>query len=281
MTHDSDGILVDFDLRSPAVALFLAATVLAVAGQGALQQLLAGRSIDPADILEWRVLPLSIWMAAAPLLLRWQATISRSASERPVRWLLGHLLLAAGWTVVSNLLMRIPLLLKGAPAHVALSDAVSGAVAYAPGAAAAYVALLAFGELRRRSAAVTSEARSRPDSGPPTHVAIRNDVRIHLVPRAEIRWIEADGDHVRIHTIENEFRTRATLTSFERELEDDGFLRIHRSALVHPRAIREIQRYYRGDHVAILRDGREIRIPRTRGDILDVLLAPIGRESPE
>lgn len=64
----------------------------------------------------------------------------------------------------------------------------------------------------------TSRERSQPGSGTRDHLAIRNDVRIHLVPRAEIRWIEADGDHVRIPTSERELRTRATLTSFEQEL---------------------------------------------------------------
>lgn len=116
---------------------------------------------------------------------------------------------------------------------------------------------------------------SRPRASDATHLAVPDGVRIHMLERAAIQWIEADGDHVRIHTAEKSYRTRSTLKAYERELASDGFLRLHRSALVHPRAIREIQKFYRGDHVAVLRDGREIRIPRTRDDVIDVLLTPI------
>jgi len=120
--------------------------------------------------------------------------------------------------------------------------------------------------------APASSSRTAADA---THIAVPDGVRIHMLERSEIQWVEADGDHVRIHTAEKAYRTRSTLTAYERELASDGFLRLHRSALVHPRAIREIQKFYRGDHVAVLRDGREVRIPRTRDDVIDVLLTPI------
>lgn len=128
----------------------------------------------------------------------------------------------------------------------------------------------------RDSFPTTADApASTPRGSDSTHLAVPDGVRIHMLERSSIQWVEADGDHVRIHTAEKSYRTRSTLTAYERELASDGFLRLHRSALVHPRAIREIQKFYRGDHVAVLRDGREIRIPRTRDEVIDVLLTPI------
>lgn len=140
-----------------------------------------------------------------------------------------------------------------------------------------YIAMIAIGlPLWRRGTGPSSTTR-RPASDE-TRLAVPDGVRVHLVERSGICWVEADGNHVRIHTAERSYRTRSTLTAYERELEPDGFMRIHRSALVHPRAIREVQKFYRSDHVAILHDGTEIRIPRTRDDIIDALLSPVGRD---
>lgn len=179
------------------------------------------------------------------------------ASDRGRFWsrvLAVHSLLAAAWIVLSNLLMRIPAALRGEPLDRLLAEALHGSA------------------LSRSE--TSDDAPDGHGRAAPGHLAIRCGVRIHMVERCDVRWIEADGDHVQIHTTEKSYRTRGTLTAYERELAADGFLRVHRSALVHPRAIREIQPFYRGDHVAVLRDGSEIRIPRTREDVLEALLEP-------
>lgn len=115
-----------------------------------------------------------------------------------------------------------------------------------------------------------------PEDSATEQIAVPDGVRIHMVSRSDIQWVEADGDHICIHTTDRTYRTRATLAAYARELRVHGFLRIHRSALVHPRALREVQKLYRGDHVAVLKDGTEIRIPRTRKEIVSELLSPIG-----
>lgn len=269
--------------RSSLFILMSLAVVLLAATQGVIQQIVSGEAPRTGSIFEWRVVPVLIWAAGAPALLCAAHAVRRITAGSWTRAFVAHASLAAAWIMLSNLLMRLPGALRGESLAALLSDAVRGAVEYGPGAVAAYVGLIAIGLPRRSRAsddATSTTARKpafpRRSSNDTNHLAIRDGVRIHMISRAEVCWVEADGDHVQIHTPEKSYRTRATLGAYERELEPDGFLRMHRSALVHPRAIREIQKFYRGDHVAILHDGSEIRIPRTRDDVIDALLTPVG-----
>lgn len=269
------------------VLVFLAcAAILLAATHGALQQIMAGGTPDLEAIIEERVIPVSIWVIVAPFLLGAARKARRATKDSRLRALVAHGSLATAWILIPNLLMRLPEVVRGETTASVLADAVRGVVEYGPAAAAAYVGLVAIGLQARGHPATVKQKASAPSSEPSTsgrsadgrgHLAIRDGVRIHMVNRSDVRWVEADGDHVHIHTAEKTYRTRATLAAYEGELESDGFLRIHRSALVHPRAIREIQPYYRGDYVAILHDGSEIRIPRTRDDVVEALLTPIGR----
>lgn len=286
MGDRSDGFVHSpFGGRASLFVLLSSAAVLLAAAQGAIEHIVSGSAPRFGAILEWRVVPVLMWTAAAPLLLYAAHRVRRITDGSWGRaFVVAHVGIAAAWIVLSNFLMRVPGALRGEPVAALLGDTVQGVVEYGPGAVAAYVALIAIGLPRRhpssRSSALTPSnvpASTRRSSNNPNHLAIRNGIRIHMVSREDISWVEADGDYVQIHTSEKTYRTRATLGAYERELEADGFLRIHRSALVHPRAIREIQKFYRGDHVAILQDGSEIRIPRTRDDVIDTLLTPVGK----
>lgn len=286
MDDRSDGFVHSlFGGGASLFVLLSSAAVLLAASQGAIERVVSGGAPHFGSILEWRVVPVLIWAAAAPFLLYAANAVRRITDGSWGRAFVAHAGIAAAWIVLSNLLMRVPGALRGETVAALLGDTVQGAVEYGPGAVAAYVALIAIGLPRRHRSARGSastpsnmHASARRSANAPNHLAIRNGIRIHMVSRGDITWVEADGDHVRIHTSEKTYRTRTTLSAYERELEADGFLRIHRSALVHPRAIREIQKFYRGDHVAVLHDGTEIRIPRTRDDVVETLITPIGED---
>lgn len=53
-----------------------------------------------------------------------------------------------------------------------------------------------------------------------------------LVPRSSVRWVEAQGDYARLHTIEGSHLVRIPLSQLEDRWSDVGFVRIHRSFLV-------------------------------------------------
>lgn len=64
------------------------------------------------------------------------------------------------------------------------------------------------------------------------YINVKADHDIKKISLAEIRWIEALGDYVKIITIRERILALSTLTSIEEQLPGDKFLRIHRSYIV-------------------------------------------------
>lgn len=53
-----------------------------------------------------------------------------------------------------------------------------------------------------------------------------------FISRGEVRYVEAQGDYARLHTVSGSHLLRVPLTSLEQEWREAGFVRIHRSLLV-------------------------------------------------
>ncbi len=56
-----------------------------------------------------------------------------------------------------------------------------------------------------------------------------------------INWVEREGNYLRIHTDDNSFLFRETLSAFEQILPEDNFIRINRSIIVNLEFIKELQ----------------------------------------
>lgn len=104
--------------------------------------------------------------------------------------------------------------------------------------------------------------------GEPRYVSVREDDRIHLLPLSEIVCLKADGNDVLIVTAEGEHQVRSTLKGMLRKLGAGRFIRIHRSHAVNIDAVREIQPWFSGDYVAIMRSGEKLRISRRYKDAI-------------
>ena len=60
------------------------------------------------------------------------------------------------------------------------------------------------------------------------------------VPLDDIQWIEAAKDYVLLHTRTRAHIVRATMQSIESQFDENTLLRVHRSALVRPGAVRAL-----------------------------------------
>lgn len=78
------------------------------------------------------------------------------------------------------------------------------------------------------------------------------------VALADIECLEADRNYINVHTPQRSYLLRQTLSSLEKSLCPQEFLRVHRSIIVNRNQIRE----RRGGGVLVLRSGRIVRVSR-------------------
>ena len=109
--------------------------------------------------------------------------------------------------------------------------------------------------VRTAPAQVAEAAPALPTTGP---ITLRTADRIRFVDPHAIDWIEADGDYVIVHVGATNHRIRETISSMERRVPPELLVRVSRSAIVNLSAVREMQRWFRGNFVIILRDGTKV-----------------------
>lgn len=113
----------------------------------------------------------------------------------------------------------------------------------------------------------SSQSRSRPlaeavDRLAPLvseRIAIRSGDRVLYLRTADIDWIEAADDLVRLHVGKQVYDHRATMSQIEQRLPSSRFLRIHRSTIVNVERIREFQPWFQGDWILVLADGTRLQ----------------------
>ena len=83
-----------------------------------------------------------------------------------------------------------------------------------------------------------------------------------MVPRASVRWVEAQGDYARLHTADGSHLVRIPLAQLEERWGEAGFVRIHRSYLVSLPLITELRMGPSGYTVLIGDNEKELPVSR-------------------
>jgi two-component system LytT family response regulator len=92
---------------------------------------------------------------------------------------------------------------------------------------------------------------------------VRDGDRYRFLPVADVDWIEAQRNYVRLNTGTTSFLLRGNLTRVLAELDPRRFARIHRSVAVNLDRVAAVEPEPGGDGTAVLRDGRRLRVSRT------------------
>lgn len=99
-------------------------------------------------------------------------------------------------------------------------------------------------------------------------VLVHGDESSYFVPVADIDYIESSSNYVMLHVGTRSHRVRMSLRALVEQLDPVRFVRIHRSRVVQVDRIREIQPWFTSDYIAVLRDGRKLRVSRSYRDEL-------------
>ena len=115
-------------------------------------------------------------------------------------------------------------------------------------------------------------AQSEPSGDYLSRLLIKTDGRIAVVPLDEVDWLEADGDLVKVHAGRNTWELRETMKEIESKLDPARFVRIHRSTILSVDRIRELQPWFKGDYVVVLKDGTKLKLSRRFRSLLEKAL---------
>ena len=94
-------------------------------------------------------------------------------------------------------------------------------------------------------------------------VAVRTDGVLRVIRTADVDWLETDGNYIRLHVGGSSHLLRMTAAAIEPQLDPRAFIRVHRRYIVNVDRIVEVQPWFAGDAVLVLRNGAKLRVSRT------------------
>jgi two-component system LytT family response regulator len=107
----------------------------------------------------------------------------------------------------------------------------------------------------------------------PERLIVKSSGRVFFVRTEEIDWVEASGNYVKIHTKSEAHLLRESMKNMEAKLDPKTFVRIHRSAIVNIDRIKELEPWFHGEYIVIMRDGTRLTASRVFSDRLSALIA--------
>ena len=103
-------------------------------------------------------------------------------------------------------------------------------------------------------------------------LVIKSAGRIFFLSVAEVDWIEAADNYVRLHAGSESHLLRETMNNLEKKLDPNQFLRVHRSRIVNIQRVKELRPLFRGEYDIMLKDGTRLETGRGYRDRLQRLL---------
>ena len=99
----------------------------------------------------------------------------------------------------------------------------------------------ALGRVRRATAAGQEDAKAGAGVDALAVIPVELAGRTRFVPRSEVRFVEAHGDYVRLHTPSGAHLVRIPISRLEEHWAHAGFVRVHRSYLLGIAAVQELR----------------------------------------
>ena len=99
-------------------------------------------------------------------------------------------------------------------------------------------------------------------------VVIKKSGKIHVISTSDINFLEAQDDYVMIYTDEGKYLKQQTLKYFEKHMDPQQFVRVHRSYIANITSIERIEPYEKSNFILILKDGNKVPVSRSGMQVL-------------
>ena len=103
-------------------------------------------------------------------------------------------------------------------------------------------------------------------------ISLKDGTRTIRVSPGSVKWVDAAGDYVCIHTDEGTHVVRATIGDLGRRLDTTSFLRIHRSTIVNARRVVSSRPHSNGEAFLTLDCGQELKVSRSYRKTISALV---------
>jgi two-component system, LytTR family, response regulator len=103
-------------------------------------------------------------------------------------------------------------------------------------------------------------------------VVVKDNHQIHIIPFADLKYLEAADDYVKLHTTARYFLKKKTLTYFETALPANEFCRVHRSYIIALNEIHKVEPYEKDGAIVTLKNKAEIPVSKAGYVKLKVVL---------
>lgn len=114
-------------------------------------------------------------------------------------------------------------------------------------------------DFNQRVISVIDELRSKTFVD---RLALKLGGRLHFVAVADIAWMEAAGNYIRVYVNNQQFLLRETMKKLEQRLNPEQFVRIHRSTMVNLSFVQALEPTFHGDFRVLLVDGTSLPLSR-------------------
>lgn len=122
--------------------------------------------------------------------------------------------------------------------------------------------------IQKVSAVLKVETKPSPTNGTallesyqqePTHqIVVKDGTNITIIPTDELIRLAAQDDYVEIISSKGKHLKKQTMSHFEKTLDPNQFIRIHRSSIVKASMIEKIEKYGKETHMVYLTNGDEV-----------------------
>lgn len=94
-------------------------------------------------------------------------------------------------------------------------------------------------------------------------IVVKDAGNIKIIPLADVLYLEAADDYVKINITEKYFLKHQTMGNFEQQLPPHQFVRIHRSYIVNIQHIHKVELYEKEQYCVILRNNAKLPVSRS------------------
>ena len=93
-------------------------------------------------------------------------------------------------------------------------------------------------------------------------VVVKDGGKIKIIPTPSIRYLEGADDYVKIYTEQGAYLKKKTMLYFEQSLQQQQFIRIHRSYIINIQLISRIDPYEKDGHLVLLTTGEKLPVSK-------------------